>query len=242
MIQFRAAALTDIGRVRRQNEDRWLLDESAMIFGVADGVGGLPGGAEAAQKTVDEVRSQLKQLCRDGKKPNLESVVLRANEHVTIMGAKISPNMGIGSTLTFGQVCEKTLCLAHVGDSRCYALRGGTLELLTMDHSVENEARQKRERGEVVYYHEASRHALTRCMGQPVPLEVDVTVRALEGGDRYLFCTDGITRMVQDEELAAIMSQAHEPEEILREIITLAVRRGGPDNATGVMLIVDSLE
>src|SRR5436305_3610715 len=156
MLSLRAAALSDIGRVRRENEDRYLLDEKLMLFGVADGVGGLPGGAEAAQLAVEEITEAMRSTGANGD-PDLVSIVLRANKAVAALGHKMSPAMGIGTTLTIGCVRADALQLAHVGDSRCYGAHAGKFSRLTEDHSVENEARLRRARGEVVYYHEANR-------------------------------------------------------------------------------------
>lgn len=240
MTLLRSAALSDIGRVRRKNEDRYLHDEAALLFGVADGVGGLPGGGEAAQRTITEIAEALSHL-PEQQTPDLTAIVQRVNHQVHVLGAELSPAMGIGSTLTFGQIRHGTLTIAHVGDSRCYGWRHGELLQLTEDHSVENEARLRRAKGEVVYYHEANRNALTRCMGQPGSPAVDIISRPLRAGDRYLFCTDGVTRLVRHSELAEMLGQALEPEELLREIITLAIRRGGPDNATGVLVFIDEV-
>jgi protein phosphatase len=240
MPSLRAAALTDIGRVRRQNEDRFLIDPDARVFGVADGVGGLPGGAEAAQQAIDNVDAALRALA-DGQQPDLAAIVLHANETVAELGRKLSPGMGIGTTLTFGRFAGGELHIAHIGDSRCYGWRKGEFRRLTEDHSVENEARLRRARGEVVYYHEANRNALTRCIGQPTPPVVDVIAHPVAAGDRYLFCTDGVTRMIPDSELAAMVAAPGEPDTLLKEIIALAVRRGGPDNATGVLVMVDAV-
>jgi len=240
MPKLRAAALTDIGRVRQRNEDRFVCDLPSMVFGVADGVGGLPGGADAAQCAVDEVVTAVTAQPVDPK-IDLTAVVHHINLSVHNLGIKLSPSMGIGSTLTFGYVREKTLHIAHVGDSRCYGLRADRFHLLTEDHSVGNEARMRRARGETVYYHEANRNALTRCIGQPTPPLVDLVDRPLQAGDRYLFCTDGVTRLVRDSELAEIVERDATPEELLHEIVTLAVRRGGPDNATGVLVFVDDV-
>jgi serine/threonine protein phosphatase PrpC len=240
MTLIRSAALSDIGRVRRNNEDRFLHDEKEMLYGVADGVGGLPGGAEAAQRTVDEIAEGMERY-RKKESPDLVAIVQRANHVVHSLGTTLSPVMGIGSTLTFGYIRDAVLHIAHVGDSRCYAWRRGEFLQLTDDHSVENEAKLRRAKGEVIYYHEANRNALTRCVGQPGSPEVDLIERPLRAGDRYLFCTDGITRLVRDAELAEFLGKQFEPEEILREIITLAVRRGGPDNATGVLVFVDEV-
>lgn len=93
-----------------------------------------------------------------------------------------------------------------------------------------------------MYYSDANRNALTRCIGQTNPPAVDLIERPLLAGDRYLFCTDGIFRVVRDPELAAFLSQGVEPADVLHEIVTLALRRGGPDNATGVVLFVDSID
>lgn len=239
MPSLRAAALTDIGRVRRDNEDRLLCDERGLVFGVADGVGGLPGGAEAAQLAVDEINQSLGRVA-PGHEPNLVAIVQQANQAVASLGHRISPNMGIGTTLTFGCVRGTNMVLAHVGDSRGYVAAGGEFSRLTEDHSVENEARLRRARGETVYYHEANRNALTRCIGQPTPPEVDIITRAMLKGDRYLFCTDGVTRMMPDTEIASIIAKFDAPHPALEEIIALAVRRGGPDNASGVLVFVDA--
>ena len=237
---LRAAALTDIDRVRRNNEDRLICDEKINLFGIADGVGGLPGGAEAAQHTVNEISGAVQSTPTD-REPNLTAIVQNVNESVATLGQKISPAMGIGTTLTFGLVRGTTLKLAHVGDSRAYLLRKGEFIRLTEDHSVENEARMRRAKGEVVYYHEANRNALTRCIGQPTPPEVDLISQSLNIGDRFLFCTDGVTRMIPDSELGELTANAETPEQALKAIVSLAVRRGGPDNATGVMVFVDGV-
>jgi serine/threonine protein phosphatase PrpC len=240
MPSLRAAALTDIGRVRRENEDRFLLDEEALLFGVADGVGGLPGGAEAAQLAIEEISGVLHTASLDSE-PDLNEAVQKANRMVAALGQEISPAMGIGTTLTIGCIRGNKLTIAHVGDSRCYGTRIREFARLTEDHSVENEARLRRVRGEVVYYHEANRNALTRCIGQPTPPEVDLITREIAAGDRYLFCTDGVTRMLPDAEIGSLMAKFDNPEALLKEIVGLAVRRGGPDNATGVAVFIDQL-
>lgn len=241
MIKLRAVGLTDIGRVRRNNEDRFLCDVPAMFFGVADGVGGLPGGAEAAERTLEEVTLRLR-ASQGHAAPDLGAIVTEANDAVRELGRTISPEMGIASTLTFAHIRRQTLHLAHIGDSRAYLWRGGRLTPLTCDHSVENEARARRARGEKIFFHEVNRNALTRCIGQPTPPEPDLCAHEIEAGDRYLFCTDGITRLVNEAELEELLGKPLEPGPLLQEIIALALRRGGPDNATGVLVYIDALE
>ncbi len=238
MLTLHAAAATDIGRVRRENQDRFLLDATGRLFGVADGIGGLPGGAEAAQLAVEAF---ARWMADDGSsEPDLAAALREANESVALLGRRISPAVGIGTTLTVASLAGSALRLAHVGDSRCYAWRAGALELLTEDHSVENEARRRRARGEQVYFQASQRGALTRCIGQPPPLEVDVSVRPLLAGDRYVFCTDGISRLIADPELRDLLAATEDPQAVVDRLVEVALRRGGPDNATAVAVYVEA--
>lgn len=236
--KLRAAALSDIGSFRGENEDRWLCDLSLGLFGVADGLGGLPGGGEAAQATVDTVAGAFRGLPA-GAAPELEPIVQQAHRLVSALGRVISPAIGIATTLTFGHARSGVLHLAHVGDSRCYAWRDGKLFRLTEDHSVENEARRQALAGRPTRYAPENRSALTRCVGQPGALEVDLIARPLLPGDRILFCTDGITRLLSDREIGEIVGQNDDPAGVLQRLIALALKRGGPDNATGVAIFVD---
>lgn len=240
MLSFRSAAHSDIGRVRRRNEDRFLWDEAAGIFGVADGIGGLPGGAEAAQMAADEVVAALRSNASSSA-PDLAGLVRRASASVLDLGRRMSPATGIGTTLTVGHLREGRLTIGHVGDSRAYGLRGRVLTCLTEDHSVENEAKHRRAQGESVTVSQFNRQALTRCIGQFTEPEVDLWSDLVRPGDKYLFCTDGLTRVVSDEELASMLSEGGHPRETLERMVTLALDRGGPDNITGVLLQIDQV-
>jgi serine/threonine protein phosphatase PrpC len=239
MTTLRAACFSDIGKVRKENEDRMLFNERAQLFGVADGVGGLPGGGEAAQEAVDVVTEAVLATGPEAEL-DLKGIVTSANDCVVALGLKLSPGLGIGSTLTLGCVRGSRLKLAHVGDSRAFFWRNGDLVCLTEDHSVENEARRRRARGEVVYYSESQRGALTRCIGQSLAPEVDLADLPVLPGDRFFFCTDGVSRLISERELADAVSRAFHPAEIARGLVELAVQRGGPDNATVVAVIIDS--
>ncbi len=123
--------------------------------------------------------------------------------------------------------------------SRAYLLRNGKFSQLTEDHTVEVEARKRNTPGDYLLLHPQSGHTLTRCVGQPSPLETDLAEHALAAGDRWIFATDGITRMMSDAELAGLLGRDGTPEEILPTIIALALERGGNDNATAVVVFVD---
>lgn len=233
----RSAADTDVGTIRARNEDRFVCDNTLQLYGVADGVGGLPGGAEAAELAVTSLR---RRVAAASDRMDLAAMTRELNAEVAEAGTRISPRFGMATTLTWGVFRGGALHLAHVGDSRCYCLRSGILESLSSDHSLENEARQRRERGEAVFVSDRNRNAITRCIGQPNAVEVDLLVRPVQPGDRYLFCTDGICRAMDDEEIKDILGWALSPEHVLGGLINLANARGGRDNATGVLAFIDS--
>ncbi|MDF3058549.1 MAG: protein serine/threonine phosphatase [Rariglobus sp.] len=234
-MKFRSAALTDIGKTRSENEDRFLCNDELGLFGVADGIGGLPGGGEAAERTVQEVTRILQQ----GGEIDLVALTQTVSRSVQELGQEINPPYGIGTTLTFGLLKNGQLQLAHVGDSRAYVLQKGDFLGLTEDHTVENEARHLRARGEYVSVTAENRNALTRCIGQPGLPEVDFQEFIVTKGDRYFFTTDGICRMISDEELAEILAGPESPAEMLKLVIDLALKRGGHDNLTAVLVFVD---
>ncbi len=231
--QLRAAALSDLGRLRSENQDRCLCDEGLGLYGIADGVGGLPHGAEAAEIAMQAVAGELHAM-RPGAPPNLAAIVAEAHRQVAEAGRRLSPLFGIATTLTFGCRREGRLEIAHVGDSRCYHWHEGKLRCVTEDHSAENQARQW---GEILPAPE--RLALVRCIGQPPDPVPDLVTLRLAPGDRCLFCTDGISRLMTDAEISGLMGGAGEPADVLRRLVALALRRGGPDNASGVLVFMD---
>lgn len=235
-MKYRSAAITDIGKTRYENEDRFLRDEALGLFGVADGIGGLPGGGEAAEQTVDE----LLRIFRSGADTSdLVAITQAVSESVQALGQKLNPPYGIGTTLTYGLFAAGQLRLAHVGDSRAYVLQKGDFLRLTTDHNIENEARLLRARGEHVVVSPENRNALTRCIGQPGVPDVDVQDFIVTKGDRYFFTTDGICRMISDQELSDMLIGPEGPEEKLKTILDLALKRGGHDNLTAVLVYID---
>lgn len=235
-MKYRSAALTDIGKTRFENEDRFLQAEEFGVFGVADGIGGLPGGGEAAECTVQGLLAAFKA------DPELTDLVtLTQNVSITVqeLGQTVNPPYGIGTTLTYGVFRNGQLRLAHVGDSRAYVLQKGDFLCLTTDHNIENEARMLRARGEKVTVTAENRNALTRCIGQPGLPEVDFQEFLVTKGDRYFFTTDGICRMISDQELSDILSGPETPDEMVKVIMDLALKRGGHDNLTAVVVYID---
>ena len=235
-MKLRSSSYTDIGRVRSENEDSLLCDDKLRLYVVADGIGGLPGGAEASQLAV----TALSESIRDAEKPreiDYRACVELVNGKVFQLGRRLSPRTGIGSTLTFAHVVGSMLHCGHVGDSSLMRLRGGHLLPLTDEHTVENELRGSRAASEMALLEQ--RNALTRCIGQPPPVTGDFPSYEMEAGDRYLVCTDGVGRGVPHRDLAHLMLESADPASCVRALVDLANERGGLDNATAVVFFVE---
>jgi protein phosphatase len=234
-----SAALTHVGLVRPENEDRLLRDDELALYAVADGIGGLPGGAEAAQLAIDSLLRSARTARESATPPNLISAFREANQEVLALGRRLAPETGLGTTLTASFVRDDAIHLASVGDSRCYLLRDGRLRLLTIDDTVEQEILMRRARGENIQLEDRYRNALTRCIGQPMPLDVQVSVHALQPGDRVLLCSDGISRLVSDQTIERRLRQDGTPALVLADLVRDALALGGHDNITGVLLEFD---
>jgi protein phosphatase len=239
-MRIRTAALSDIGKVREENEDRFLCDDDLQLYAVADGIGGLAGGGQAAEEAI----AQLLALARKQSASDdwdFQALFETISQRVANLGKSIDATFGIGTTLTAARLYQKRLYLAHVGDSGGYLWRDRILEKLTLDHTLENEFKARHGRNVAVFLSPRSRNALTRCIGQTTPPEADLLIRPLRAGDRLLLCSDGITRFVRENELAQLLADTANPADALNEIIALASDRGGHDNATGVLIFVDSV-
>lgn len=238
-MRLRSAALTDIGLRRTENEDRFLCVPELGLYGVADGIGGLPAGAEAAEQAATTLRELI--TANPKTRPlDMPAIITETNAAVVALSRTLSPLYGMGCTLTFGCVREDQLHIAHVGDSRAYLFSNDQLRLLTTDHSVENENRLRRSRGQpLLSTSTGNRFALTRCIGQLPPPEVDEYLQIIQPGDCYLFCTDGLTNMVPESEIAELLGACRDPDETLRALVSRAIKRGGLDNITGVILLAD---
>lgn len=236
LMKLRSHALSDIGRIRAENEDCFLCNERLGLYAVADGIGGLPAGAQASQLAIITLQDHFEHA---GPEPDYAACVEAINQRVFSLGQKISARMGIGTTLTAGHLVGNRLHVMHVGDSILLRVREGAVQQLTSDHNVENEIRLRLSRGEPVGIVIENRLALTRCIGQPPPLEADLLEFEVQAGDRYLFCSDGVTRMMTPREIATRLAVAPSPEQWLKSLLECANDRGGYDNATGVALWVD---
>jgi len=237
-MKFRSFAQTDIGRSRPENEDSFLCSDTFQVYAVADGIGGLPSGGQASQMAVAMLEKIVARQPA-GSVIDYQRTLEEINEKVFLLGRVLSPQFGIGSTLTFAHLIGVKLNIAHVGDSCALRLRSKVLEQLTTDHTIENELREREARGESMSLLLENRNALTRCIGQPPPILGNCTKHTVLPHDRYLLCSDGITRFIAVAEIEEIMEQAADPESAVRTLIDRANERGGLDNSTAVVLFFD---
>ena len=238
-IALRSAAITDIGRVRRQNEDRFYRSDEAAFYAVADGIGGLPRGAAAAQSCIDALSDRFEHGVAHIDSAYIVRAIHAANSQVIELGKRISPQLGIGSTLVCASIQDDRLILAHVGDSRAYLIRDGLASPLTEDHTVANELKRTGSDSPIpLDLHQMG--ALTRCLGQPTPPEVDVAERTLCAGDLVFLASDGVSRILRDIELPKLLTTAGTLVERLANVIALVNERGAPDNATAILIAIES--
>jgi protein phosphatase len=237
-MNLRSFAQTDVGRVRPENEDSLLCNDALRLYAVADGIGGLPSGGQASQMAIAVLEKIFTEQVA-GELIDYQRIIEQINDKVFLLGRVLSPQFGIGSTLTFAHLSGVKLNIGHVGDSSALRLRANLLEQLTTDHTIETELREREARGESISLLMENRNALTRCIGQPPPILGHCARHTVLPHDRYLLASDGITRYVALAEIEEIMQQAAEPAAAARTLINRANERGGLDNSTAVVLFFD---
>lgn len=232
--------MTHIGRVRSINEDCACARPDLGLFAVADGMGGHQAGEVASKKAVECLEEEVENSsCRD-KEPGatLKAAIEKANKLIYDLSYRNADYRGMGTTITACCVNKTVMTVAHVGDSRCYLIRKSRIFRLTRDHSLVEEMLQKRQ----ITSEEAQRHpyrnVLTRALGTSPRVEVDTTRFNLSRNDIILLCTDGVTEYLSDDELT-VFFQNKEPEKAVRDILNEALNRGGNDNITLVMVVVE---
>jgi PPM family protein phosphatase len=231
-------AATDTGRQRRANEDALLA--RPPLFVVADGMGGAQAGEVASQIAVESFSDGL----GDAAHPDAALVALAqaANARIHELSQAHAEQAGMGTTLTAVYVGEEEVVVAHVGDSRAYRLRDRGLERLTDDHSLVDELiRQGRLTAEEAQEH-PQRSVITRALGPEGTVEVDVRADRGRAGDVYLLCSDGLTTMVDERRLTALLLDHGHLREAGEALIAAANEAGGRDNITVVLLRLEEVQ
>lgn len=237
-------AQTDPGLTRPNNEDSFLLDENCGVAVLADGMGGYSAGEVASSMATTSITAELTRFLSHNKPLHpaddlcrlLARSVDKANQEILQAAAGNLNYKSMGTTVVVGVFQDDQLYLTHVGDSRCYRLRGGALVQITKDHSM---LQEQVDAGLITRAHAAhapGRNLLTRALGVEARLPLEVKIHPVEAGDLYLMCSDGLTDMVDEASMASLMSEATDLAHRASALIHLANAKGGRDNVTVILI------
>jgi len=232
-LRLEVGAATDTGRVRDHNEDGYLVDHVVGLFAVADGMGGHRGGEVASAAALEALR-----IAFVAGAPVDEAVGV-ANDAVHEQSVAYPNLRGMGTTLTAGSFDDEGhLVLGHVGDSRAYLARDGDLERVTTDHSLVEELIQAGELTPEEAERDPRRSMITRALGLEPGVVVDVITVDLRAGDRLVLCSDGLTTMVGEDEIASLLAAEPDAASAATRLVDAANSAGGVDNITVVVVDV----
>lgn len=240
-MQLQTSSLTDIGKIRENNEDSFLefnvdnSNEKLLLLVVADGMGGHQAGEVASKTVVNSIEEYFKENDSNLEKNALDSLknsIEIANRNVLQASSDREELRGMGSTCTAMLIFNNKTFLAHVGDSRAYLVRGKKITQLTKDHTL---AEKMLDSG-IISKEEAKtsphRNMLIKAVGISDDIEVETYDPLTTGeGDVFLLCSDGLTEYIDEEEICSILT-IYEPEEACKLLVNIANKRGGKDNIT----------
>lgn len=242
-MHFTCAARTDVGIVRSGNEDSYLMLADRGIFIVADGMGGHAAGEVASEMAVEIVARELGSLrgqSDDQVGERLRQAILTANE--AIFGRTLAEHdkRGMGTTVTVLGLLPDRYLIGQVGDSRAYLLRENELVQVTKDHSyVQEQVDAGLLTTEQARVHPYS-NVITRCVGAGMEVTPDVYFGNLQSGDLMLLASDGLTGMLEDEQIVRILQSEGGPQKWVDRMIAEANRRGGLDNITAIVVRIEA--
>ncbi len=226
------AGLTDPGRVRRRNEDAFVCNPP--LFAVADGMGGAQAGELASGIAATVFREPPLDDSPDAQ-ARLRSIIQEANRRIYARAARDPEVAGMGTTVTAAMLAGEHVAVGHVGDSRAYRIRDGSLEQITEDHSlVAGLVRSGRLSPEEAELH-PQRSVITRALGTDPAVEVDSFVVDAQAGDVYLLCSDGLTAMIDEATVLRAVASSPDLKTAARELVAAANSGGGEDNITVVL-------
>jgi protein phosphatase len=229
---------TDTGRQRRANEDALLA--RAPLFVVADGMGGAQAGEVASRTAVESFRRGLPDDHGDYERA-LSERITEANARIYELSRNNAAQAGMGTTLTALYVGEDRVSLAHVGDSRAYRLRDGQLVRLTEDHSLVDELIRQGRLTPAEAQDHPQRSVITRALGPEPTVQPDTYTHEARNGDVYLICSDGLTTMVSEDEVAQIISRSAGLREAGEALLRAANEAGGRDNITVILFRLEDV-
>ncbi len=238
-MRFQVWAQTDVGLKREINQDSILVDHSLNLFIVADGMGGHKGGEVASAMAVEAAQEVIRRSSLGTKltpKQVLQEAYREASSRIHSKSTDDSPDlMGMGTTMVLLWGVHDKVYIANVGDSRTYLYREGQLWQLTEDHSLINEQIRAGVISEEDAPHVVGRNVITRSVGFEKDVAVDVLEREFDARDFYLLCSDGLSGLVQAEELLDLFKK-NSPHELVSDCIAAAKLAGGDDNVSVILV------
>ena len=244
-MRVKVGAATSVGRVRPINEDAFLAKPESGLFVVCDGMGGAAAGEVASRLAVDTIGAALSNGTGNGvhrgqfsaRTRRLEDAVRKANLAIIERARGDREHAGMGTTVVSAWANEGVVSVAHVGDSRAYLANARGFESVTSDHSLVEAQVQAGLINRVQSLQSEHQNILLRALGRDANVEIDVTEITVGPGDRLLLCTDGLTRMVTDDQLAAALNRHRgHPQRACDMLVEKANNSGGPDNITVVIV------
>lgn len=222
---------TDIGRVRSRNEDSVAVDAGVGLLVVADGMGGHNAGDLASRMAIEGVVAAMQGSTGEDDQ-RLVAAVRQANDAIYAAAGEDYERSGMGTTVVAVWLRPTRLVVAHVGDSRLYRLRDGVIEALTRDHSQVQDLVDRGILTPAQARASTRRNFLSRALGTDPDVAIDAAAHTPAAGDVYLLCSDGLTNMVEDEEIVALVRDAASLGAAAEALVAQANERGGRDNIT----------
>jgi PPM family protein phosphatase len=231
------AVASDTGRRRRRNEDNYVV--APPLFAVADGMGGAQAGEVASQLAASAVEGGDSNELRGVER--IDALIQEANRRIFDRASTDPAASGMGTTMTVALVEGMTVAIGHVGDSRAYLVRGEQMEQLTEDHSLVNELLKSGRLSEEEAQIHPQRSVITRAVGTDPDVDVDGFTIEAEDGDVFLICSDGLSDMVEDEDILEVVHENRDDlDKAVKGLVAAANRGGGEDNITAVAFRISS--
>lgn len=237
-LSWSSFGITDVGKVRKHNEDSLLDKPEIGLWVVADGMGGHEAGDVASQMIVSSLGKIHEGITLDRYIDDIEERILKVNEYLITKARESEKNITIGSTVVGMLAYDKFCTFFWAGDSRLYRLRDGSLRQLTTDHS---QVEVYIEQG-LISRQQAATHPhgnmITRAVGAAEDLYIDFDIQEMQSGDRYMLCSDGLTKHLEDIEFEEMLREGS-VEKACKELTALTLERGAGDNVTTIVIDVE---
>lgn len=236
-MRFVAAALTDRGRKRPSNEDAFGYSVEDGVYVVCDGMGGAAAGEVASSLAVDEVLRVFNERNGSAVLPHdAEEAISLANQAIFARSQRNYKLSGMGTTLVAAVIRKQHVWILNIGDSRCYRLRHGQLEQITLDHSLVEEQVRMGRMTQAEALRSPLRHMITRALGTQNQVTPDCFDFDAEPGDLLLLCSDGLTRELSDPLIQSLVSTEVPLEDRCTRLVEAAKKAGGHDNITCILV------